>query len=151
MKKLFTSESVTPGHPDKLCDQISDNILDAYLKEDPYSRVACEVCAHKNGIVVMGEVRSKASVDLEKIVRDTIIKVGYENDDLLFEEQLMQLADEIIDNNLYKSNVCSFFVDDIGKPLDCKLDNNNWCGGTGQIIAFDYKSLLSPLLRGLVP
>ena len=84
MKKLFTSESVTPGHPDKLCDQISDNILDAYLKEDPYSRVACEVCAHKNGIVVMGEVTSKGNVDLEKIVRETIIKVGYDNDDLLF-------------------------------------------------------------------
>jgi len=84
MKKLFTSESVTPGHPDKLCDQISDNILDAYLKEDPYSRVACEVCAHKNGIVVMGEVTSKGNVDLEKIVRDTIIKVGYDNDDLLY-------------------------------------------------------------------
>ena len=84
MKKLFTSESVTPGHPDKLCDQISDNILDAYLKEDPYSRVACEVCAHKNGIVVMGEVTSKGNVDLEKIVRDTIIKVGYDNNDLLY-------------------------------------------------------------------
>ena len=84
MKKLFTSESVTPGHPDKLCDQISDNILDAYLKEDPYSRVACEVCAHKNGIVVMGEVTSKGNLDLEKIVRDTIIKVGYNNDDLLY-------------------------------------------------------------------
>jgi len=82
MKKLFTSESVTPGHPDKLCDQISDNILDAYLKEDPYSRVACEVCAHKNGIVVMGEVSSKANVDIEKIVRKTIIEIGYDNDEL---------------------------------------------------------------------
>ena len=65
MKKLFTSESVTPGHPDKLCDQISDNILDAYLKEDPNSRVACEVCAHKSGIVVMGEITSKANPNLE--------------------------------------------------------------------------------------
>jgi len=56
MKKLFTSESVTPGHPDKLCDQISDNILDAYLSLDPFSRVACEVCAHKNGVMVMGKL-----------------------------------------------------------------------------------------------
>ncbi len=84
MKKLFTSESVTPGHPDKLCDQISDNILDAFLKEDPYSRVGIEVCAHKNGIVVMGEVSSKAKIDLEKIVRETIIKVGYDSDELEF-------------------------------------------------------------------
>ena len=76
MKKLFTSESVTPGHPDKLCDQISDNILDAYLKCDPTSRVACEVCAHKNGIVVMGEITSSTNVNIEKIVRDTIINVG---------------------------------------------------------------------------
>ena len=84
MKKLFTSESVTPGHPDKLCDKIADMILDAYLKEDSSSRVAVEVCAHKNGIVVMGEVTSKAKIDIEKIVRNTIIDVGYDNDNLGF-------------------------------------------------------------------
>ena len=84
MKKLFTSESVTPGHPDKLCDKIADMILDAYLKEDSTSRVAVEVCAHKNGIVVMGEVTSKAKIDIERIVRNTIIDVGYDNDNLGF-------------------------------------------------------------------
>lgn len=84
MKKLFTSESVTPGHPDKLCDKIADMILDAYLKEDSSSRVAVEVCAHKNGIVVMGEVTSKAKIDIERIVRNTIIDVGYDNDNLDF-------------------------------------------------------------------
>lgn len=84
MKKLFTSESVTPGHPDKLCDKIADMILDAYLKEDSSSRVAVEVCAHKNGIVVMGEVKSKAKIDIERIVRNTIIDVGYDNDNLGF-------------------------------------------------------------------
>ena len=84
MKKLFTSESVTPGHPDKLCDKIADMILDAYLKEDSTSRVAVEVCAHKNGIVVMGEVTSRASIDIERIVRNTIIDVGYDNDNLGF-------------------------------------------------------------------
>lgn len=84
MKKLFTSESVTPGHPDKLCDQISDRILDEYLKGDSYSRVACEVCAHKNGIVVMGEVTSKTNVDIEKIVREVVLNVGYDNDELGF-------------------------------------------------------------------
>ena len=84
MKKLFTSESVTPGHPDKLCDQISDRILDEYLKSDPYSRVACEVCAHKDGIVVMGEVTSKTNIDIEKIVREVVINVGYDKDELGF-------------------------------------------------------------------
>lgn len=84
MKKLFTSESVTPGHPDKLCDKIADMILDAYLKEDSTSRVAVEVCAHKNGIVVMGEVTSRAKIDIERIVRNTIIDVGYDNDNLGF-------------------------------------------------------------------
>ena len=84
MKKLFTAESVTSGHPDKLCDKIADMILDAYLKKDSTSRVAVEVCAHKGGIVVMGEVTSKANVNIEKIVRNTIIDVGYDNDNLGF-------------------------------------------------------------------
>ena len=84
MKKLFTSESVTPGHPDKLCDKIADTILDEYLKQDSTSRVAVEVCAHKNGVVVMGEVTSKANIDIKKIVKDTIIDVGYDNDNLGF-------------------------------------------------------------------
>ena len=69
--KLFTSESVTCGHPDKLCDQISDRILDEYLKVDPNSRVACEVCSHKNGVLVMGEITSKKTIDIESIVRKT--------------------------------------------------------------------------------
>lgn len=84
MKKLFTSESVTPGHPDKLCDQIADKILDEYLRQDSNSRVACEVCAHKNGIVIMGEITSNAKVDIESIARETIIDIGYNNDDLGF-------------------------------------------------------------------
>lgn len=84
MKKLFTSESVTPGHPDKLCDQISDRILDEFIRKDPNSRVACEVCANKDKIVVMGEITSSAVVDIEKIVRDTVINIGYDNDKLGF-------------------------------------------------------------------
>jgi len=76
--KLFTSESVTEGHPDKLCDQISDAILDAYLREDKYSRVACETCVSNKRLMVMGEITSKAKADVEKIVRDTIKKVGYD-------------------------------------------------------------------------
>lgn len=77
MKRLFTSESVTSGHPDKLCDLISDSVLDAYLAIDPTARVALETVASKNQIFLTGEITSNAQVDIEKIVRDTIQSIGY--------------------------------------------------------------------------
>lgn len=76
-KLLFTSESVTEGHPDKLCDQIADAILDELMDQDPMSRVACEVCATTGIVMVMGEITTKAYVDIQKIVRDTITEIGY--------------------------------------------------------------------------
>ena len=79
MNKLFTSESVTEGHPDKLCDYISDSILDSYLAPDPFSRVACETVAGKGEIYITGEITSNADVDIEKVVRDTIKEVGFED------------------------------------------------------------------------
>ena len=79
MKRLFTSESVTEGHPDKLCDYISDSILDAYLEKDENSRVACETVASKGVIFITGEITSKASVDIEKITRNAIKEIGYDN------------------------------------------------------------------------
>ena len=79
-KYLFTSESVTKGHPDKICDQISDSILDAMLEQDPMSRVACETAITTGQVMVMGEITTKAQVDFQKIVRDTIIDIGYDND-----------------------------------------------------------------------
>ena len=81
---LFTSESVTEGHPDKLCDQISDAILDAYLAVDPNSRVACEVCASKKNVMIMGEITSKGKVNIEKIAREKIKEIGYDSDELGF-------------------------------------------------------------------
>jgi S-adenosylmethionine synthetase len=77
--RLFTSESVTEGHPDKLCDQISDAILDAILAKDPMSRVACECCTTTGLVMVMGEVTTESYVDIEKVVRDTIREIGYAN------------------------------------------------------------------------
>ena len=76
-KRFFTSESVTEGHPDKVCDQISDAILDAHLAQDPMARVACETIATTGLVLVMGEITSKARVDVEKIVRETIAAIGY--------------------------------------------------------------------------
>ena len=76
-KYLFTSESVTEGHPDKVCDQISDAILDAMLEKDPYSRVACETCCTTGLVLVMGEVTTNSYVDIQKTVRDTIREIGY--------------------------------------------------------------------------
>ena len=76
-KRLFTSESVTEGHPDKMCDQISDAILDALMEQDPMSRVACETCATTGMVMVMGEITTKAYVDILKIVRDTVREIGY--------------------------------------------------------------------------
>ena len=76
-KRLFTSESVTEGHPDKMCDQISDAILDALVAEDPMSRVACETCTTTGLVMVMGEITTNAYVDIQKIVRDTVREIGY--------------------------------------------------------------------------
>lgn len=84
MYKLFTSECVTIGHPDKMCDIISDKILDAYLAQDEDSRVACETFATFKKVIISGEITSKANVNVEKVARDAIISIGYDNDDLGF-------------------------------------------------------------------
>ena len=79
-KYYFTSESVTEGHPDKLCDYIADSILDEYLKKDENSRTAIEVFAHKNNITVVGQVTSKAQIEIEDLIRDKIKEIGYDNE-----------------------------------------------------------------------
>uniref|UniRef100_A0A803M799 methionine adenosyltransferase n=1 Tax=Chenopodium quinoa TaxID=63459 RepID=A0A803M799_CHEQI len=79
---LFTSESVNEGHPDKLCDQVSDAVLDACLAQDPDSKVACETCTKTNMVMVFGEITTKANVDYEKIVRDTCRSIGFISDDV---------------------------------------------------------------------
>ena len=84
-KHLFTSESVTEGHPDKMCDQISDAILDALMEQDPMSRVACETSTTTGLVLVMGEITTKAYVDIQKIVRDTVREIGYTRGKLGFD------------------------------------------------------------------
>ena len=75
--RFFTSESVTEGHPDKMCDQISDAILDALMEQDPMSRVACETCTTTGLVMVMGEITTNGYVDIQKIVRETVAEIGY--------------------------------------------------------------------------
>lgn len=84
-KLLFTSESVTEGHPDKICDQVSDAILDAMLAQDPMSRVACETLTNTGFVMIMGEITTKANVDITQIVRDTICEIGYTDSKMGFD------------------------------------------------------------------
>ena len=78
-KRLFTSESVTEGHPDKICDAVSDAVLDALMEQDPFSRVACETCTNTGFVLVMGEITTKANIDIPAIVRKTVTEIGYDS------------------------------------------------------------------------
>ncbi len=121
MKKLFTSESVCAGHPDKLCDLISDTILDEYLKLDKTSRVACEVAAGKNMIFITGEITSNKELDIEKIVRKVIKEIGY-------------FGDTDID---YKT--CKIILNISKQSPDIAIGTNDEVGGAGdQGMMFGY-------------
>ena len=90
-KKLFTSESVTEGHPDKICDMISDSILDAIMEQDPYGRVACETSVCTDFVLIMGEVSTTADVDYEKIARQTIREIGYTDRNIGFDADTCEI------------------------------------------------------------
>jgi S-adenosylmethionine synthetase len=92
---IFTSESVTEGHPDKICDHISDAILDEFLRQDPDSRVAVETLVSTNFVTVAGEVTSKGKFDIEKVVRDTIAEIGYDNPALKFDAKTCEVIVKI--------------------------------------------------------
>lgn len=94
-KKLFTSESVTEGHPDKVCDNIADAVLDAMLKNDPKSRVACECCAATGMVMVMGEVTTNCYIDIPKLVRDVVLEIGYDKPEYGFDGHTLAVISAI--------------------------------------------------------
>lgn len=106
---IFSSESVTEGHPDKVCDTISDAVLDSCLAQDPHSRVACETYAKSNIVIVGGEITTKAKLDHVQIVRDTVREIGYVNDDDVFH------ADKI-----FVSNIITKQSPDIAQGVDAR-------------------------------
>lgn len=121
-KILFTSESVTEGHPDKMCDAISDAVLDAIMEKDPNGRVACEVYAGKDYIVVGGEITTTADINIEKIVRKTIIDIGYDSDEKCF-----------------NGNTCKVLIMLNTQSPDIAMGTNDDVGGAGdQGMMFGY-------------
>ena len=114
MKRLFTSESVTEGHPDKICDQISDAVLDAIINEDKTARVACETFCTTDFVTVMGEITTSAKVDYEQIVRKVVCEIGYDSDEKYFNGNTCQVEVKIheqspdialgVDNSFEKKN-----------------------------------------------
>lgn len=124
-KYFFTSESVTEGHPDKLCDHISDAVLDAYLQQDPDSRVACETAATTGMILVMGEISSKGTVDIPAVVRKTVADIGYNDDRFGFNSQncavLVSLDEQSGDIDMGVSNALE------------EKEKASMCAGCGQI------------------
>jgi S-adenosylmethionine synthetase len=93
--RLFTSESVTEGHPDKVCDSISDAVLDAVLTVDSGAHCACETCATTDMVMVLGEIRAKAQVDIERIVRDTVASIGYDREGLGFDSHTLKVINRL--------------------------------------------------------
>ena len=125
-KYLFTSESITEGHPDKVCDQISDRILDALLEQDPMSRCACEVTAQPGALHIMGEITTGAVVDYEECARQVIRRIGYTRDEYGFTDKCR------ITCSLHKQSA------DIAMGVDSAMDNEKDLGAGDQGMMFGY-------------
>ncbi len=125
-KRLFTSESVTEGHPDKICDQVADGILDAILETDPQARVACEVCVSTDYMLIFGEITTSASVDAEQIARDVIKDIGYDDSNIGFDYRTCK-----IDLKINRQSP------DIARGVDKAMDDDsNGAGDQGMMFGF---------------
>ena len=148
---LFTSESVSEGHPDKMCDQISDAVLDAILAKDPQARVACEVATTTGLVVVMGEITTRAYIDIDSIVRDTIRDIGYTQSDFGFDAEtcgvLISIKEQSDD---IKQGVDTALEAREGGPSDAGVDATG-AGDQGMMIGFacDETEELMPLTVSL--
>jgi len=143
---LFTSESVTEGHPDKMCDQISDAVLDAHLKQDPTSRVACEVCASKKNVMVMGEITSSATVDIEAIVREKINEIGYDRDELLFNGNNVNV---ILDISAQSADI-ALGVDNSKETKESEMEANLGAGDQGMMFGYATNEIEGALMPAAI-
>ena len=134
MRKLFTSESVTSGHPDKICDQVADAILDEYLKGDKDSRVACEVMATTDFMFITGEITSKVSVDVEKIAREVIKEIGYTDKNVGFSFDTVKI---LVKLNRQSPDI-AMGVDNSSESLSGDVYDKNGAGDQG--LMFGYAS-----------
>ena len=139
MYRIFTSESVTEGHPDKLCDQVSDAVLDAMLAQDPMSRVACETAAANGTMMIMGEITSKAKVDIEAIARKTILGIGYDSTDKGFDGNTCEILVKVHT----QSPDIAMGVDD---ALETRAQGNFDIGAGDQGMMFGYAADETPEL-----
>ena len=133
-KMLFTSESVTEGHPDKICDKVSDAILDAIIAEDPMSRVACETFATTGMITVMGEITTKAKIDVQKIVRETVNEIGYNRAKFGFDANTCAVISSIHE----QSEDIALGVDKCLEAKDGELTDSLDTGAGDQGLMFGY-------------
>ena len=154
-KYLFTSESVSEGHPDKICDQVSDAILDAILKQDPLARVACEVATTTGLIIVMGEITTTAYVDIERIVRETVAEIGYTDSCYGFDAETCAVIVSVKEQSAdIKQGVDTALEARDGEMSDAAIDATG-AGDQGMMIGFacdetpEYMPLTVSLAHGL--